>query len=67
MRTKKERLKYYFTTHSIDAKKLNEDTGIQLSTCYRIVNEDSMPSYDNLKIITDTYTFISLTYLIRGV
>jgi predicted transcriptional regulator len=58
-----DRLEYYFNLLNIDAKKLNNDTGISLRQCYKIINKKHLPSLNTFIKIVNTYEEISLRYL----
>ncbi len=63
---KRERLIYCLKNLGITAKILHQETGIELSTCYRIVSGQNMPNYHNLGKICDAYPMIPLRYIFTG-
>ncbi len=61
-----KRLLFCFKCLNITPIILHEKTGIELSTCYRIVRGDNMPGYKNLGKICLAFPMIPLRYVFTG-
>jgi predicted DNA-binding transcriptional regulator AlpA len=58
-----DKLVEYFDDLNIGVKELQDATGLSKSVCYKLMNQEVVPSVETIRRIKTAYPKISLSYL----